>query len=56
MVVGILDHTETGFMVSLVLLGIGWNWTYVGGTRLLITAYRPVLLLCCGLRQNMRNV
>ena len=29
------------FWVSLVLLGVGWNFMYVGGTTLLTEAYRP---------------
>lgn len=29
------------FWVALALLGIGWNFMYVGGTALLTTAYRP---------------
>ena len=29
------------FMVALVLLGVGWNFMFVGGTALLTTAYEP---------------
>jgi MFS family permease len=29
------------FWLSLVLLGVGWNFMYVGGTTLLTEAYRP---------------
>jgi MFS family permease len=29
------------FWVALVLLGLGWNFTYIGGTTLLTEAYRP---------------
>src|SRR5205814_1045453 len=29
------------FWVSLVLLGVGWNFLYIGGTTLLAGAYRP---------------
>ena len=29
------------FWLSLVLLGVGWNFLYVGGTTLLIGTYRP---------------
>jgi MFS family permease len=29
------------FWVALVLLGLGWNFTYIGGTTLLTQAYRP---------------
>jgi MFS family permease len=31
----------TNFWTALVLLGIGWNFTYIGGTTLLTQAYRP---------------
>src|ERR1700676_4725197 len=27
--------------MALVLLGVGWNFTYIGGTTLLIDAYTP---------------
>ena len=29
------------FYVALMLVGLGWNFTYVGGTTLLTTTYRP---------------
>jgi predicted MFS family arabinose efflux permease len=29
------------FMVALALLGVAWNFLYVGGTSLLVTTYRP---------------
>ena len=29
------------FWTALVLLGVGWNFTYIGGTALLTEAYRP---------------
>ena len=29
------------FLLSLTLLGVGWNFLYVGGTNLLVTRYRP---------------
>jgi len=29
------------FFVAMTLLGIGWNFLYVGGTSLLVTRYRP---------------
>jgi len=29
------------FFASLTLLGVGWNFLYVGGTTLLVTRYRP---------------
>ena len=31
----------THFWLALVLLGVGWNFLYVGGTTLLIETYRP---------------
>jgi MFS family permease len=31
----------TQFWVSLVLLGVGWNFLYIGGTALLTQTYRP---------------
>ena len=31
----------TTFLVALALLGIGWNFMFVGGTTLLTTAYAP---------------
>jgi MFS family permease len=33
--------TVPHFWVSLVLLGVGWNFLYVGGTTLLLETYRP---------------
>jgi len=29
------------FFIALTLLGVGWNFLYVGGTNLLVTRYRP---------------
>jgi len=31
----------TNFWWALVLLGIGWNFTYIGGSTLLTETYRP---------------
>jgi MFS family permease len=31
----------TQFWISLVLLGVGWNFLYIGGTTLLTQTYRP---------------
>jgi MFS family permease len=31
----------TQFWISLVLLGVGWNFLYIGGTALLTETYRP---------------
>jgi MFS family permease len=33
--------TLTHFWTSLVLLGVGWNFLYIGGTTLLTETYRP---------------
>jgi len=41
----LMSLTGTGlasFAVALVLLGVGWNFMYVGGTALLTTTYAPV--------------
>jgi MFS family permease len=40
----VMTLTGTGFYsfaAALVLLGVGWNFLYVGGTTLLTTTYRP---------------
>jgi len=34
------DQSVTGYWVSLVLLGIGWNFLFITGTALLINCYR----------------
>jgi MFS family permease len=34
------DHTWLHYWGALVLLGIGWNWLYLGGTTLLTRLYR----------------
>lgn len=40
-VVALTGVTITHFIVALVLVGIGWNFMYTGGTTLLTDAYRP---------------
>jgi MFS family permease len=40
-VVGILDIKFGNFAVALILLGLGWNFGFIGGTTMLTTAYRP---------------
>ena len=35
------DPGPTGFMVGLVLLGLGWNFTFLPATGLLVETYRP---------------
>ena len=37
--VGFLRTDLPGFVACLVLIGIGWNFTYIGGTKLLIDGY-----------------
>jgi MFS family permease len=39
--VGLSGQLVANFWWALVLLGIGWNFTYIGGTTLLTEAYRP---------------
>lgn len=40
-VVALSGQAVANFQVSLVLLGLGWNFCYVGGTTLLTETYRP---------------
>lgn len=35
------DATVMGFWAALVLLGVGWNFLYIGGTTLLTETYQP---------------
>jgi MFS family permease len=39
--VGLSGQLVANFWWALVLLGIGWNFAYIGGTTLLTEAYRP---------------
>jgi MFS family permease len=39
--VGIHDITFGHFAVSLILLGLGWNFGFIGGTTMLTDCYRP---------------
>jgi len=39
--VGLQGHEMTHYWWALVLLGVGWNFLYVGGTALLMETYRP---------------
>jgi MFS family permease len=39
--VALVDVTVMHFWWALVLLGIGWNFLYIGGTTLLTETYRP---------------
>lgn len=38
---GMLGHQYLHYWGALVLLGIGWNFLFVGGTTMLVNAYRP---------------
>lgn len=39
--VGLSGIAVPNFWISLVLLGVGWNFLYIGGTTLLTETYRP---------------
>ncbi|HET9652681.1 MAG TPA: MFS transporter [Usitatibacter sp.] len=39
--IGLSGQLVAHFWTALVLLGLGWNFTYIGGTTLLTEAYRP---------------
>ena len=39
--VGLSGISVAHFWLALVLLGVGWNFLYIGGTTLLTTTYRP---------------
>ena len=39
--IALQGHAYLHYWVSLVLLGIGWNFLFVGGTSLLVESYRP---------------
>jgi MFS family permease len=40
-ILSLLEQTFTNYFVSLVFLGLGWNFLFISGTSLLITSYRP---------------
>lgn len=40
-IVGLLGHEVMHYTSTLVLLGVGWNFLFVGGTTALVAAYRP---------------
>jgi MFS family permease len=40
-IVALNGNTVAHFVVALVLLGVGWNFMYTGGTTLLTETYRP---------------
>lgn len=37
--IALMDHTLMHYWLALVLLGVGWNFLYLGGTTLLTTTY-----------------
>lgn len=39
--VGLLGHELMHYTGALILLGVGWNFLFVGGTTLLVKAYQP---------------
>jgi MFS family permease len=39
--IGLSGQAVAHFWWALVLLGVGWNFTYIGGSTLLTTTYRP---------------
>jgi len=41
LVAGLAGRDMLHYGLSLVALGVGWNFLYVGGTALLVRAYRP---------------
>ena len=41
MVTALQGHAYLHYWFSLVLLGVGWNFLFVGGTALLVQSYRP---------------
>ncbi len=40
-VVNLMGVDYWNFMIANILVGLGWNFTYIGGTTLLTTTYRP---------------
>lgn len=40
LVLGLLGHAFMHYWFALVLLGVGWNFLFVGGTTLLVSGYR----------------
>jgi MFS family permease len=41
LVIALQGHEYLHYWFSLVLLGVGWNFLFVGGTTLLVQSYRP---------------
>jgi MFS family permease len=42
LIAGLWGHAVIHYWWALVLLGLGWNFLFVGGTALLVDTYRPV--------------
>lgn len=40
-IVALLDMTVPHFWVSLILLGLGWNFGFIGATNMVVDCYRP---------------
>ena len=40
-VAGLMGITFTNFAAALILLGLGWNFGFIGGTTMLTSCYRP---------------
>lgn len=40
-ILGLQGHEVMHYWFALVLLGVGWNFLFVGGTTLLVSTYRP---------------
>ena len=41
LVIALQGHAYLHYWFSLILLGVGWNFLFVGGTSLLVESYRP---------------
>jgi MFS family permease len=39
--IGYFDQTFLNYLISLIFLGMGWNFLFISGTSLLVIAYRP---------------
>jgi len=39
-IMSFFEPTFVNYLISLVLLGIGWNFLYISGTSLLVTTYQ----------------
>jgi MFS family permease len=39
--IAVVGHHLSNYWISLILLGVGWNFLFIGGTALLPRSYRP---------------